>query len=160
MMKKINCTVLLLGLLGSGMAFSAPELLTPNKPVTLTVPYVEGFLNEAGLQVCSIEELNPAASPWKGTVASMWVEIAQDCSKRNLNNPDIARIQQFDNTPDRDRVVSHYRTNAPRGINLRAGIWPVGDFSAVALIGPNVGKNRQALQKVYEKRLAESKNKK
>lgn len=169
-MKNINHIVLILGLLGSGTVVAeemAPEPApapaatlvpgAPTTPVQLTVDYVEEFLKEAKLQVCAIEEIKPASSPWKGTIASYWVEIAPDCSRRSVTNPDIARIQQFETTADRDALVKYHRTNAPRGINLRAAIWPVGNFSAIALIGPNLGKNKIELQKVYEKRLAAGK---
>lgn len=134
--------------------FGAAPALADTPPVQLTPDYVEGFLKDAGLQLCAIETLDPKASLWKDAVASYWVEVASDCAATNRDNPDIARIMQFSSASARNSVVQHYRTNAPRGINLRAAVWPVGEYTAVGLIGPNTGRYRQALQRVYEQRAA------
>jgi hypothetical protein len=155
-MKNITHVFALLGLVCS-TALAAPA--TQSAPHPLTVAYVEDFLKESGLQACRVEKLNPSVSSWHGTITSMWVEIAPDCTKSDSNNPDVVHVHQFSNTNDRDSMVSRYRSSMPRGISLRAGIWPVGDFSAVALIGPNTGKYRAQLQATYEKRLAAARKK-
>lgn len=153
-MKHLKQTLLLAVVMASPPAASTVLAATTAVPAPITVAQVEDFLKEGGLQACRVEKLNPSVSTWHGTVASMWVEIAADCTHSDSDNPDVAHVHQFNNTEDRDKMVSRYRSSMPRGINLRAGIWPVGDYYAVALIGPNMNKYRQLLQTVYEKRQA------
>jgi hypothetical protein len=152
-MKKISRRALTALFLLTGPAAYAATATPSAAPAPVTVAYVEDFLKEAGLQACRVEKLNPRVSTWHGTVASMWVEVAPDCTKSDQEDPDVIHVHQFDTSTNRDSMISRYRSSMPRGINISAGIWPVGDYGAVALIGPHAKKYRQQLQIVYEKRL-------
>lgn len=126
-------------------------------PREVTVAKIEDFLGAAGLQSCRVEKLNPKVSSWQGTIVSVWVEMAPDCTKANPDHPDVGHFHQFNNKADRDAMISRYRSSLPRGINLHAGIWPVGDFGAIALLGPNMNKYKDLIQAEFAKRLAAEK---
>lgn len=152
-MKNIVATLLAAALLTTAGAHAADA----TKPRDVTVDKIENFLSAAGLQSCRVEKLNPKVSSWHGTIVSVWVEMAPDCSKANPDNPDIGHFHQFNNKADRDAMISRYRSSLPRGINLHVGIWPVGDFGAIALLGPNMNKYKDLIQAEFAKRLAAEK---
>lgn len=150
-MKTISRT--LLAPLFTSLLLATASVHAEEKPREVTVAKIEEFLKSAGLQACRVEKLNPAVSSWHGTIFSAWVEMAPDCTKSNADNPDVGHFHQFNNKADRDAMISRYRSSLPRGINLHAGIWPVGDFGAIALIGPNMNKYRQQIQDEFKRRL-------
>ncbi|MDQ8035872.1 MAG: hypothetical protein REI12_00500 [Pedobacter sp.] len=153
-MKNTLRTLLAAALLATAGAHAADP--TPRE---VTVAKIEEFLGAAGLQSCRVEKLNPKVSSWHGTIVSVWVEMAPDCTKSNPDNPDVGHFHQFNNKADRDAMISRYRSSLPRGINLHAGIWPVGDFGAIALLGPNMNKYKDLIQAEFSKRLAAEKQK-
>lgn len=150
-MKNIFATLLASAILSTAAVSQADTAAAP-RPVT--AEKIESFLSAAGLQSCRVEQLNPKISSWHGTILSVWVEMAPDCTKANPDNPDVGHFHQFSSKTARDAMVSRYRSSLPRGINIPAGIWPVGDYGAIALIGPHKEKYRQLIQAEFVKRLA------
>lgn len=163
-MKNIFATLLTSTLLSTASITLAdpttPAATTAPAPRHVTVEKIESFLSAAGLQSCRMEQLNPKISSWHGTIISVWIELAPDCTKANPDNPDVGHFHQFNSKADRDTMVSRYRSSLPRGINIPAGIWPVGDYGAIALIGPNKEKYRQLIQAEFVKRLDAEKQQK
>lgn len=135
-------------------ALAAGHLPAQDGPRLVTVDYIEGFLNDAGLQACRVEKLNPSISRWHGTVTSIWVEIAPDCSRADPNNADVLHVHQFKTTEQRDTAITQLRNSVPRGVNLNTSVWPIGAYSVVIAIGPHRAKYQDALEAVYRKRQA------
>lgn len=152
-MKNIFRTLLGAALLSSTVAYADAT------PRNVTLEQVENFLSSAGLQSCRVEKIDPKKSTWSSTRLSAWIELAPDCSKADPNNPDVGHFHQFNSKFERDAMISRFRSSLPRGINLQAGIWPVGDFGAIALIGPHMNQYKALIQAEFTKRLAEERKK-
>ena len=115
----------------------------------VTLQEIETFLEQANLQSCRAEKMDVSVSQWHGSVASYWLEISNNCEKRTSIDNDIMHVHQFDNAVDRDRMISSYLSNRPRGIAINVSLWPVGEYFAIALIGRHQEKYREQVEQAF-----------